>query len=198
MEPGSIVGDWSLIVNQCPPLGEGDFQPTPAHVRGSQGLPLNRWLVPGKNTLTVTLKTAQPDGGLLNPLYLAGNFGVSTSPMRLTGRPTQGKFEGYAENKLPFYAGVIEYRAMFDLATLPADPRLRVRLAFPAPFHEACEVIFNGGVAHALPWGPYEVEVERAELRLAGNMLTLPVYTTLIRSFEGQEFDPLQHKYVPI
>ncbi len=198
MEPGSIVGDWSLIVNQSPPLGEGDFQPTQAHVRGSLGLPLNRWLKPGRNTLTVTLKTSQPDGGLLNPLYLAGDFGVSTSPMRLTGRPTQGKFESYSENKLPFYAGVIEYRAMFDLATLPADPRLRVRLDFPAPLHEACQVIFNGGPAHALPWGPYEVEVERTELRPAGNMLALRIYTTLIRSFEGQEFDLLQHKYVPI
>ena len=59
-------------------------------------------------------------------------------------------------------------------------------------------MIFNHGKAHAVPWGPYEVDIEMSELHLGENVLTLRVFTTLIRSFEGQEFDPLQHKYIPI
>ncbi len=198
MEPGSIGGDWSLTINHSQPLGENDFQPTQAHVRGSLGLALNRWLQPGKNILTVNVKTNQPDGGLLNPLYLAGDFGVSLRPLRITARPTVGKFEEYAENRLPFYAGVLEYKVPLELTTLPEDPRLRVVFDFPATFHDACEVIFNHGEAHAIPWGPYEVVIERSELNPGRNVLILHVFTTLIRSFEGQEFDPLQHKYVPI
>ncbi len=198
MEPGSIVGDWSLTINHLQSLGESSFQPTPAHVRGSLGLSLNPWLRPGKNTITVTVSTDRPDGGLLNPLYLAGDFGVTLSPLRLAPRSVEGTFEKYAANHIPFYAGVVDYQIPFELSSLPENPRLRVQFKFPVPFHEACEVIFNNGTAHPIPWGPYKVEIERSELRPAGNVLTLRVYTTLIRSFEGQEFDPLQHKYVPI
>ncbi len=198
MEPGSIVGDWSLAINHSQPFTESDFQPTPAHVRGSLGLPFNRWLQPGRNTLTVTVITDRPDGGLLNPLYLAGDFGVTLSPLHLAPRSAEGYFEKYAANHIPFYAGVVEYQIPFELSSLPESPRLRVQFNFPVPFHEACEVTFNNGTAHPLPWGPYMLEIERSELRPAGNLLNLRVFTTLIRSFEGQEFDPLQHKYVPI
>ena len=94
--------------------------------------------------------------------------------------------------------GVVDYQIPFELYSLPESPRLRVQFNFPVPFHEACEVTFNNGTVHPLPWGPYTLEIERSELRPSGNMLNLRVFTTLIRSFEGQEFDPLQHKYVPI
>ena len=198
MEPGSIAGDWSLTVNQSQPLDESSFQPTGAHVRGSLGLRLNRWLKPGRNTLAVTVKTDQPDGGLLNPLYLAGEFGVSLNPLRLTGRRTAGIFEKYSQNSLPFYAGELEYQIPIDIAALPDGPRLRVVLEFPAPFHEACEVQFNNEAAHPIPWGPYEVDINQSELHPGVNLLTFRVFTTLIRSFEGQEFDPLQHKYIPV
>ena len=178
IEPGSIGGDWSLTINRSQPLGESDFKPTQAHIRGSLGLLLNRWLHPGQNTLTVTVKTDQPDGGLLNPLYLAGDFGVSLNPLGVTARANAGSFEKYAENLLPFFAGVLEYQVPIELKALPESPRIRVAFDFPAPFHEACEVIFNHGKAHAIPWGPYEVDIEKAELRPGENVLTLRVFTT--------------------
>ncbi len=196
MEPGSIVGEWSLAINQSQQTRESSFQPSQSHVRGAWDT--STLAPPGKNILTVTVKTDRPDGGLLNPLYLAGDFGVSLSPLRLTTPLQDGLFEKYTSNLLPYYAGVIEYQIPFDCPSLPDAPRLRVRFDFPGPFHEACEIIFNRGMAHALPWGPYEIDIDRSELRPIGNLLTIRVYTTLIRSFEGQEFDPLQHRYVSI
>ncbi len=198
MEPGSIGGKWSLRVNQSALLGPADFHPTDAHVRGSLGVTLVGRIQPGPNTLTIEVETDQPDGGLLNPLYLCGEFGVALTPLVLVDRPPHGSFEAYGANRLPFYAGAVEYRLPLDLPTLPEGSRLLARLDPPGPFHEACQVSFNGGPWHDLPWGPYQVELDRQELRVGRNQLVLRVYTTLIRSFEGQAFDYLHHRYIDI
>jgi hypothetical protein len=188
LEPGSIVGAWSLRVNDSAPLGPGDFQPTATHVRGSLGISITDRLRPGLNMLQIDLTTAQPDGGLLNPLYLAGEFGVALEPLRLTTPIQTGGFEQYRANRLPYYAGVIEYQFSFELAKLPAAvERLLIRLAPPAPFHEACEVSLNASAWHPLPWSPYQFEIDANELHIGRNDVTLRVYTTLLRSFEGQE-----------
>ena len=197
IEPGSIVGDWTLRVNGAP-LSARDLRLSPAHVRGSLGCEIAPLLRPGENTLTVELTTADPAGGLINPLYLAGSFGVALAPLRLVERPRSGAFEDYAANRLPFYAGELEYRLPVHFAALPAAPRLRLALDFPLPFHEACSLSLNGGPWHDLPWGPYELEINPAELRPGENDLRLKVYTTLIRSFEGQIFDYPNHRYISI
>jgi hypothetical protein len=191
MEPGSIAGDWSLRVNASDPLGPSDFQPTASHVRGSLGISVTGRLHPGLNTLQIDLTTAQPDGGLLNPLYLAGEFGVTLDPLCLVAPISTGGFEQYRANRLPYYAGVIEYHRTFDLAELPTQAkRLLVCLAPPMPFHEACEVSLNASDWHPLPWSPYQFEIDANELHIGRNDVTMRVYTTLLRSFEGQEMAP--------
>ena len=198
MEPGSIGGDWSIRINGSVPLGPADFLPSQVHVRGSLGVGITTRLNPGANTLEVDVATDNPAGGLLNPLYLAGSFGVSLNPLRLIKRPPAGYFEDYPANHLPFYAGEVEYRCLFPLDTVPTGPRLRVELDFPVPFHEACQVSFNGSPWQALPWEPYHPEIDAHQLKIGANELRLRVYTTLIRSFEGQNFDYAQHRYVQI
>lgn len=212
MEPGSIGGSWSIRVNGSVPLGPEDFRPSKAHVRGSLGAVITSRLNLGINTLEVDVTTDDPAGGLLNPLYLAGPFGVSLNPLRLVVRPEEGYFEDYTANRLPFYAGEIEYRYKFHLDAIPGSspaptqrlrgrrPRgnMRVKLDFPLPFHEACQVSFNGGPWQDLPWAPYHPEVELKRIKAGNNELRLRVYTTLIRSFEGQTFDYTQHKYSQI
>ncbi len=198
MEPGSIGGEWTLRLNDSPPLGPADFSATTTHVKGSLGLPLAVWLHPGHNTLTCELVCARPDGGLLNPLYLAGDFGVELHPLCLTNRAATGLFENYPANGLPFYAGVVEYRGSFELDVLPQTERVLLRLEPPGDFHEACQLAINGGPPQALPWGPYQLELDTCELRAGSNTFCLQVYTTLIRAFEGQEFDHRLHHYVSI
>ena len=83
IEPGSIVGDWRLWVNDHRPLTTDDLAPTNAHVRGSLGVDIAAMLRTGTNTLRIEITDARPEGGLLNPLYLAGDFGVTLSPLRL-------------------------------------------------------------------------------------------------------------------
>lgn len=198
MEPGSIVGEWLIRVNGGPPLRSPDFKPTTAHVRGSLGTAIGSMLHGGENKISVEIRTAQPDGGLLNPLYLAGDFGLTLRPMYLTERQAEGQFEQYKTNGLPFFAGVIEYRFFAQIEELPEVGQLRLELETPKPFHEACEISLNEGAWHALPWGLYPLEIDRSELRRGENTVKIKVYSTLIRAFEGQEFDYENHRYIQL
>jgi hypothetical protein len=195
IEPGAIAGDWRLWVNDTGPLTAADLTPTNAHVRGSLGADITAWLRPGTNTLRIEITDARPEGGLLNPLCLAGDFGVALNPSRLIERPAVGGFETYEANGLPFYAGVIEYALDFSLADLPAGGRVRADFVTDAPFHEACEISLNGGPWRALAWAPRLLELPTAELRPGRNEVRVKVYTTLIRAFEGQWFDYEAHCY---
>jgi len=197
MEPGSIVGDWHVRVNNAG-LSPASFRPSAAHVRGSLGADITALLQPGRNTLTIEVECDRPDGGLLNPLYLAGPFGVELTPLRLVDLPAAGSFEDYNANRLPYFAGSLEYQQTFTLAAMPTAPRARLALRLPETFHDACSISLNGGAWRDLPWPPYELEIDSADLRPGSNQLSLRVFTSLIRSFEGQSFDYAQHKYVNI
>jgi hypothetical protein len=195
MEPGSIVGDWCVTVNETGPLRPADLRPTTAHVRGSLGADITDRLVQGENVIRVEVTTDRSDGGLLNPLYLAGDFGVMLDPLRIVARRDEGLFERYEENLLPYYAGVIEYTTTFILERLPDADHVLAVLEYEGPFHEASEVSINGGPYQPVIWQPCCIVLERGCLRVGENTLKTRVYTTLIRSFEGQRFDYALHRY---
>jgi len=195
MEPGSIVGDWRMRVNESAPFGLQDFSPTDAHVRGSLGKDITALLSQGTNTILTEVETDKPDGGLLNALYLAGGFGVELRPVRLVERPDLSAFEQYMDNRLPFYDGVVEYAMEFALEHVPAGPRVVVQFETDTPFHEATEVSINGSGWQAVLWQPRCIVLRAEQLRPGKNDLQVRVYTTRVRSFEGQWFDDPTHEY---
>jgi len=195
MEPGSLRGDWSICVNEAPPLTAAAFGPTTAHVRGSLGAGITAALQPGANTIRVEVTTDRLDGGLLNPLYLAGSFGVVLAPLGLVAPKVDGAFERYVDNLLPTYAGVVDYTMRFSLPVVPEGHTTLVALETPEPFHEAAEVSINESDTLPVLWEPRQVEVPTSVLRVGENLLRVRVYTTLIRSFEGQWFDYDAHRY---
>jgi hypothetical protein len=132
---------------------------------------------------------------LLNPLYLAGDFGVELEPVQLVERPEWGGFETYKENRLPYYAGVLEYEIEFDLEHIPDGLRVLAQFESDAPFHEASEVSINGGDWRPILWKPRYRVLSADQLQAERNELRVRVYTTLIRSFEGQWFDYARHAY---
>lgn len=195
MEPGSLVGDWQVWVNDCGPLRAADFGPSTAHVRGSLGAAIAPYLRAGANCLRVEVTTNRSDGGLINPLYLEGDFGVSLSPLGIGPRPAQGRFEDYEGSGLPFYAGVLDYAFSFDLPELPRGEQVLVEIETDGPFSEALELSVNGGGFTPVLWQPRRAVIPAGQLRQGRNELTARVSTTLIRSFEGQWFDDTAHKY---
>lgn len=94
-------------------------------------------------------------------------------------------FEDYAENLIPYYSGVLDYTAEFELSSLPEEEETILRLKYPAGFHEATEVSVNGGEFQPVLWEPRCIRVKTDRLRVGKNTLNTRVYTTLIRSFEG-------------
>jgi hypothetical protein len=195
IEPGSLAGDWEIRVNDGAPLREGDLAPTELHVRGSLGVDVTPFLRQGENTITVSLATDRIDGGLLNPLYLAGGFGVLLDPVRLVEFCPRGGYQTWEENGLPYYAGTVEYETTFPLDAVPAGERALLEIAHGLPFQDAIEVSVNGGEWVAMPWSPYRAEVASSLLRAGENSLRIRVFTTLIRAFEGTWFDIDAHTY---
>ena len=195
MEPGSIVGEWRIRVNDGDRIKPSDFRPTDAHVRGSLGVDVTRFLRQGENRIIAEVGTDRPDGGLLNPLYLAGDFGVELDPLRLVQRPETGGFEAWEANGLPYYAGVVEYETTFELDNPPAGDAVLAELDYEVAFQDAAEVSFNRGALRPVLWSPRRLLVPVAELKKGRNVLRTRVHTTLIRSFEGQWFDIAQHRY---
>ncbi len=188
MEPRSLRGEWTVRVNDAGYTRE-DFEPTDSHVRGSLAVDVSDVLKPGANSVRIELTTERPDGGLVNPLYLAGDFGVALDPPRLVDPLREGSFEDYEGNRLPFYAGVVEYETDFDLPDLPDGGEVVLEFTSEQPFHEACEVSINGGPSRPLLWEPRLLRVASERLDTAGNRLVIRVHTTLIRPFEGRWFD---------
>jgi len=198
VEPGSLVGDWSLTANGRGPVTERDLAPTDTHVRGSLGADVTALLQPGANELELTVTTDRRDGGLVNPLYLAGDFGVTLEPRTLVERSVEGAFDAWEANGLPFYAGAVEYSGRVDLASPPGRGRVRLDLGFPRPFEDAAEVSLNGGPWHAALWSPYAVTVDAAELRAGANEVRLRVCTSLVRAFDGLRWNIQSHRYEPV
>jgi len=195
MEPGSITGNWSIRVNESEAIDASAFKETDAHVRGSMGADITKHLKDGVNTITVAVKTNRIDGGLLNPLYLAGDFGVELNPVALVSREGVGGFETWEENGLPYYAGAVEYETEFHLENVPDADSVIVEIDHGIPFQDATEASINSGEWHSMPWSPYYILVPLSKLRAGHNDLKIRVYTTLIRSFEGQWFDIDEHCY---
>jgi hypothetical protein len=194
MEPESIAGTWILTVNGKGDITEKDFTQTGAHVRGSRAADITGLLEQGENRIELKLKAYRHDHGLRNPLYLAGNFGVELSgPPLIVPQKTEGIFEAYRENLLPYFAGEIEYTVETDLDT--PEGEVLARFDTGGDFHEACEVSLNGGPFRPLLWEPRVLHCTPGILKKGRNKIVIRVATTLIRSFEGQYFDYKEHCY---
>jgi hypothetical protein len=191
MEPDSIVGDWTVEVNDSAPIRADQFGPTTAHVYGSLGVDITSFLRQGLNRIRIDLIADKPNHGLLNCLYLAGDFGVRLATQNptvhacLVPQKRNGLFEAYEENLMPFYSGVVDYLTEFDLDSVPQSSEVILYFRYEGSFREATEVSVNGGDFRPVLWEPRCIRVRADQLRTGRNSLVTRVYTTLIRAFEG-------------
>ncbi|MHC4871294.1 MAG: hypothetical protein ACYTFY_05570 [Planctomycetota bacterium] len=183
MEPGSIRGEWGIAVNDSTELNSQDFKESDYHVRGSVAADITALIKKGENIITVNVKTGQLDGGLLNPLYLYGEFGVLTDPLLLTEQLELGEFHNWHKNRLPFFAGDIEYSFEVEISDIPDQQNVLVEFEFPVNFDDCCEISFNNGPWHIRPWSPYKLIVPSSQLKKGSNQVRIKVSTSLENSF---------------
>lgn len=195
MEPDSLGGEWTMRVNQGPPVTAADFQTKDHPVRGYLGCDITAAVQPGENEIVIEVETRRGDDGLRNPLYLAGDFGVGMGEPRLVPWAGRGRIETYAENGLPYFSGVLSYRSGFRLAEVPGGEDVLLDLGWGREFREACEVSVNGSPARTLCWEPRLLRLPTSLLRAGENEVEVRVFTALSRLFEGQAFDEDAHGY---
>ena len=200
LEPGSLKGDWRCELNESWSATAEQFQPAGAgvHTPGTLGLDITTALKPGLNRLVFSVQARDPDDGLRNPLYLAGDFAVQAGSRTISPPRTSGAFEQYEDNGLPFFSGTIEYSGVFVASELPAAPFCQLRLALPCPCEEALEISVNASPWLALPWNPRQAVIPVKLLRRGKNDFRLRLSTTLIRAFEGEAFDISRHSLVTV
>ena len=194
MEEDSIVGDWSILLNGKGIGGIDDFTPTDKHIRGSKSVYIHDMLQIGDNVLEVFVKTDKMEGGLVNPLYLYGDFGVFGESMRLTELKNKGEFHSWRENGLPYFSGHLQYNSSFDVNLNLIEKDVVLELLFPCPFEDACEVSINAGPWHVISWAPYRVSQKKENLCNGENNISIRVATPLLQAFEGQKWNVIQHR----
>jgi hypothetical protein len=112
---------------------------------------------------------------------------------------TEGVFDEWEANKMPFYGGVLECEGGFEVdeELLASKPEL-LKLEWCWAFEDAVEVSVNGGPWQAVLWSPGLVKVGPEGLVLGSNRLGIRIYTTMLRAFEGERFDIAAHKQVDV
>ncbi|MFW5987849.1 MAG: hypothetical protein ACOCQA_00245 [bacterium] len=200
LEQDSIKGDWKIQINNSPFLTYSDFYKTNTHIRGSLATKIQKYLFSGTNILKVYLETKSGDDGIVNPFYLAGDFGVNLKNNSLTVLKDKIKFEKYKINEIPFYSGIIEYNKDFELSQVQVEKykkqkKIIIEPEFPDEFHDAAEIRINNSEYIKVLWEPRKFLIETSNLKVGTNQICIKVYSSLIRSYEGMEFSYSQHKY---
>lgn len=196
MEPGSIYGEWHMQLNGQQ-INPSDFICKEVYMNSNLAVNVSSMVQSGENTLEVLVKTAQTYDGLVNPLYLCGNFGAfknEAAPVKwkLTALPEHGCIEELEACGLPFYAGEVEYSRELEIK---GDLTEEINLCIEDPSIQ-CSVSLsvNGHYAGVRSWSPYRWEIQKSWLRPEKNVVNLCITTSLIGLFEGQEMDTIEHK----
>jgi hypothetical protein len=143
--------------------------------------------------------TDRVDGGLREPLFLAGDFAVHRGPLPVLQPPlTHGQWEDYDANGLPWYAGVIEYQTTLAIEVLPPGDEFLVDLELPAVGGPGLTLSCNDSPWHAVPWRPQRLLLPRTELKVGNNNLRLRVHGDLLRAYESQRWNEAEHRIQPL
>lgn len=206
MEPGALEGDATVRVDGVP-LDPSAARPVALGIVGTVGWPLR--LAEGRlHRVSVDFRAASGGDGLVDALYLAGDFSVFASalapssdgvPLLGALRPPRASVELSELERagLPHYAGVLECTAPFAASGAPVAGEVEVEVELPAAFEDAVELRIGSGAWHPLPYAPRRALIDAAELEGA-TTFTLRVSTSLARAFQGERFDSRARRYQPV
>lgn len=202
MDQGALSGDYVLYINEHA-VTRNDLKPRFVYDHSNRAADIHSKLRLGLNTVRVEMTVEHDWDGLVDALYLCGDFAVEfddgLQPV-LTDKPEEmalhdscerqnGPYPGY-----PYYAGTLVFRQEVELAQLPGTDRFALRFFnWNAHFHECAEVLVNGNSLGVRAWTPYEWTGSTDALRVGLNTVEVKVTNTLIGMLEGKYFDYEAH-----
>lgn len=197
MDEGAIRGDYILYVNHHP-ISPRDFRSDFLYDHMNVAVSVDHLLREGENEIRVELTVANDWDGVVDPLYLRGNFGVSFNSDEvpsITLQPTIGTLHGGPHEGYPYYSGTLAFEKTFELDSLPTTSKFTLLFSDWDPnFHDCAEVRVNGRTLGTRVWSPYCWIGESSQLNSGTNTIEVRVTNTLVQTLEGRYFDYVNHE----
>lgn len=181
LEPGSIGGDWEIVLDGGPIAG---WERQATYDRWTLLAPL-RELEPGWHVLEVRLLADQSTHGLTDFVRLTGDFSVGRFEAEypvLATPPESVDAHDWSRSGICHFSGTLSYRTAFEnpsttwnFATLIVDR--------PLPGHAG--VWINGQEAGSLAWAPWRLDVSKF-LQSGSNEVVLKVANSLANLIYGR------------
>lgn len=199
MEPGTLLGDWSLSLNGHA-LEAESFRQMEVYLPTNYAAEVGSYLHCGTNELVLTIASDLSYGGIRNPLYLCGTFAVARHGRAwcLEEAHDRGWILDRPRSGLPFYAGSITYTLDLTLSGTELAAYDALDLEHP-DLEDVTHLRLNGIDLGSLAWSPRQVQIPKEILRSIpaddGLRLEITLDTSLISLFEGQRFNRSTHRY---
>ena len=196
MEPGTLLGRWTMAVNGHT-LSQEHFIEHAFYLPTNLAVDITAYLLPGTNLLTLELSSDLSFGGIRNPLYLMGDFGVFREDGLWTLSPFEPQRKASIKDPLsfgiPFYAGRVSFTAIASV--LPSQLSCEQLFIDDPWLEDSVSLTVNGCEAGTIAWSPYRFALPQGCLKPGGNTIEMQLDTTLIGLFEGQHFNRDTHSY---
>lgn len=196
LEEGSICGGGTILINGHP-VRNSDFRNESWLGQEKLVCEIGTLLRLGDNHCSVQIMVGDDSHGVVDALYLVGDFGVRLNRdgyATLTAVPRQLSPFGHPYLDLPFYAGTLTFKRSFDLPEIQPNKFIVISEKENFHFSHLVEVFLNGQSLGSRAWSPYRWEVNDSLLRLGENIFEVRIVTGLEGLFEGRYFDTASHR----
>jgi hypothetical protein len=193
---GAISGDYTIYINGSA-VKEDQFESKFVYDHENQIVDIQSLLRKGSNTLTIEMTIEHDWDGVVDALYICGDFGLEFDGEQvpvLSATPKHSTLHGGPYEGYPFYAGTFSFKRNIELAAAPESKEFTLRFEnWDANFHDCAEVLVNGHSLGVRPWTPYEWTGSADILQDGSNVIEVKVTNTLIGMLEGKYFDYESH-----
>jgi hypothetical protein len=196
MDRGAISGDYVILINGSR-LRSADFQAMFVYDHANAACSIRPFLQAGVNRLAVEVTVRHDWDGVIDALYVRGDFGVRfAGQTAVITRPVSrahlagGPCPGY-----PYYAGTLSYKKQFDLSAVESANTFSLTFSSWDPhFHECAEVFVNGQRIGVRPWSPYRWSGDARVWKQGSNLVEIKVSQSLSGLLDGRYFDYAVHE----
>ncbi|MBY0147011.1 glycosyl hydrolase [Neobacillus niacini] len=190
MDKEAISGEYQIWIND---QAVTHFKDHFVYDHRNQLANITSMLQKGQNTIRIEVTVQHDFDGIVDALYLLGDFGISFSakdcPM-ITTIEEMSVIKHGPYPLLPYYAGTISFKRTESLDTFPKSERFILALRdLDENVHDCLEVVVNGRSLGVRAWTPYQWEGPTAILNKGDNEIEVKVTNTLIGLLEGKSFD---------
>jgi hypothetical protein len=190
MDKEAISGEYQIWIND---QAVQDFKDQFVYDHRNQISNITAMLQKGQNTLRIEVTVQHDFDGIVDALYLLGDFGITFKPdacPMITTTDHMSAIHSGPYPTLPFYSGTTLFKRTENLERVPQSERFILTLSdLDKNVHDCLEVVVNGSSLGVRAWTPYQWEGPASILKEGENEIEVKVTNTLIGLLEGKSFD---------